>query len=105
MAARARDALSEARDEYRRLLYVAMTRAAERLIVCGARGKNKIPDGCWYQLVDDALRRDSVREPADDGGGEVLRYRKGRQPSRQNFRRTSCRRRSSLDCCAAWLTT
>ena len=70
-------AQQEARDEYRRLLYVAMTRAAERLIVCGAKGTNKIPDGCWYQLVEDALKSDCVAEPADDGGGEVWRYRKG----------------------------
>ncbi|HEY6024090.1 MAG TPA: double-strand break repair helicase AddA [Pseudolabrys sp.] len=66
-----------ARDEYRRLLYVAMTRAAERLVVCGARGPNKIPAGCWYELVEDALRADCVREQAEDGDGEVLRYRKG----------------------------
>ena len=66
-----------ARDEYRRLLYVAMTRAAERLVICGTQGKNKIPDGCWYQLVDDGLRDLCVREPADDGSGEVLRFRKG----------------------------
>jgi len=66
-----------ARDEYRRLLYVAMTRAAERLIVCGAQGDRKIPDGCWYQLVRNALESDCVSEPADDGPGEVLRYRKG----------------------------
>ena len=65
-------------DEYRRLLYVAMTRAAERLIVCGTKGKNKIPDGCWYQLVDDALRADCVTESADDGEREVLRYRKSK---------------------------
>jgi ATP-dependent helicase/nuclease subunit A len=70
-------AQQEARDEYRRLLYVAMTRAAERLIICGTQGKNKIPDGCWYQLVSDALSADCVSEPADDGDGEVLRYRKG----------------------------
>jgi ATP-dependent helicase/nuclease subunit A len=37
----------------------------------------KIPDGCWYQLVDEALRDGCVAEPADDGDGEVLRYRKG----------------------------
>jgi len=67
----------DARDEYRRLLYVAMTRAAERLIVCGTQGRNKIPDGCWYQLVSDALEADCASEPADDGDGEVLRYRKG----------------------------
>jgi len=70
-------ALDAARDEYRRLLYVAMTRAAERLIVCGTKGVNKIPDGCWHQLVRDALEADCVAEPAEDGSGEVLRYRKG----------------------------
>jgi ATP-dependent helicase/nuclease subunit A len=66
-----------ARDEYRRLLYVAMTRAKERLVIAAAQGCNKIPDGCWYQLVDDALREACVSEPADDGDGEVLRFRKG----------------------------
>ena len=71
----------EARDEYRRLLYVAMTRAAERLIVCGAKGANKIPDGCWYQLVMNALSEDCVTEPAFDADGEVLRYRKGKPPT------------------------
>jgi len=73
-------ARQDARDEYRRLLYVAMTRAAERLVICGARGKNKIPDGCWYQLIEEALADKCVSEPADDGSGEVLRYRKERQP-------------------------
>jgi ATP-dependent helicase/nuclease subunit A len=67
-------------NEYRRLLYVAMTRAAERLVVCGSKGPTKIPDGCWYQLVDGALRGDCVSEPAEVGGGEVLRYRKGATP-------------------------
>jgi ATP-dependent helicase/nuclease subunit A len=67
-------------NEYRRLLYVAMTRAAERLVVCGSKGSNKIPDGCWYQLVKDALRGDCVREPTDIGSEEVLRYRKGKTP-------------------------
>jgi ATP-dependent helicase/nuclease subunit A len=70
-------AQKDARDEYRRLLYVAMTRAAERLVICGTQGVNKIPDGCWYQLVEDTLKPDSVSEPADDGDGEVWRYRKG----------------------------
>jgi len=70
-------ALDAARDEYRRLLYVAMTRAAERLIVCGVEGRNKIPDGCWYRLVSEALMPASSTETADDGAGEVLRFRKG----------------------------
>ncbi len=76
MAEARQAALDAARDEYRRLLYVAMTRAAERLVVCGAQGDRKIPDGCWYQLVRNALEGECLSEPADDGSGEVLRYRK-----------------------------
>jgi ATP-dependent helicase/nuclease subunit A len=76
MAAARDAALAGARDEYRRLLYVAMTRASERLIVCGIDGKNKRPEGCWYDLVLGALEPDCVSEPADDGAGEVLRFRK-----------------------------
>ena len=71
------NAQQDATNEYRRLLYVAMTRAAERLIVCGAKGSQAIPKGCWYQLVDDALSEKATSEPADDGDGEVKRYRKG----------------------------
>ncbi|MGH6979633.1 MAG: 3'-5' exonuclease, partial [Stellaceae bacterium] len=42
---------SETEHEYRRLLYVAMTRAADLLIVCGADGVNQRPKTCWYNLV------------------------------------------------------
>ncbi len=38
-------------EEYRRLLYVAMTRAEDRLYVCGAAGGQKIPEDSWYGLV------------------------------------------------------
>jgi ATP-dependent helicase/nuclease subunit A len=67
-------ALSEAEHEYRRLLYVAMTRAADRLIVCGADGERRRPTGCWYDLVVEPLRPFLVEE-ADDAE-KVLRYRK-----------------------------
>jgi ATP-dependent helicase/nuclease subunit A len=41
-----------ARDrEYRRLLYVAMTRAEDRLVVCGHETQRAPPDDCWYELV------------------------------------------------------
>jgi ATP-dependent helicase/nuclease subunit A len=66
----------EAEDEHRRLLYVAMTRAIDRLIVCGAEGARRPPQGCWWNLVSNALRPVSVEEPADDGEGTVWRYRK-----------------------------
>ncbi len=73
MAAARLAALAEARDEYRRLLYVAMTRAADRLIICGADGERRRPDGCWYDLVRAALDPRLVEET--DGGEKVLRFR------------------------------
>ena len=64
----------ETENEYRRLLYVAMTRAEDRLIICGADGKTKRPDGCWYGLVCEPLGTSLVEE--DDNGEKVFRYRK-----------------------------
>jgi ATP-dependent helicase/nuclease subunit A len=66
-------ALAEAEDEYRRLLYVAMTRAADRLIVCGADGERQRPKGCWYDLVIEPLRPFLIEE---DSGEKVWRFRK-----------------------------
>jgi ATP-dependent helicase/nuclease subunit A len=92
-------ALDAARDEYRRLLYVAMTRAAERLIVCGTKGVNKVPEGCWHQLVRDALEADCVRETSDDGN-DVLRYRKGEAEAAPTKSETAAPKDISLP---AWL--
>ncbi|MDR6292615.1 ATP-dependent helicase/nuclease subunit A [Inquilinus ginsengisoli] len=56
-----REALERAerrRDqEYRRLLYVALTRAEDRLYVCGhyATERGKPAEGCWYHLCRDGL--------------------------------------------------
>jgi len=66
-----------AEDEYRRLLYVAMTRAAEKLVVCGTEGLTARPKGCWYNLIHAALWDAACEEPAADGGEPVRRYRKG----------------------------
>jgi ATP-dependent helicase/nuclease subunit A len=76
VAAARRRALNAAEDEYRRLLYVAMTRAANRLVVCGFEGRTKRPERCWYDLVFDALHGDPdfVAGPAEDGDGTVWRY-------------------------------
>ena len=71
-AARA-SAVREAEDEHRRLLYVAMTRAADRLVIAGSRGVNRIPAGCWYELVSDALKPDAIEQTAAEGS--VWRWR------------------------------
>ncbi|HQT88827.1 MAG TPA: double-strand break repair helicase AddA [Acidiphilium sp.] len=44
-------------EEYNRLLYVALTRAEDHLIVCGAAPKNAPPNDCWYQSVQRAFAR------------------------------------------------
>jgi ATP-dependent helicase/nuclease subunit A len=74
---------SESEDEYRRLLYVAMTRAADRLVVCGAEGERAPPEGCWWNLVSAALKPLSVEERAADDDGTVWRYRKVPPVARQ----------------------
>jgi ATP-dependent helicase/nuclease subunit A len=74
MAAARQQMLNAAREEYRRLLYVGMTRAAERLVVCGVKGEKKIPEGCWYELVCEALKP-LASEDRDADGDKVWRLR------------------------------
>jgi ATP-dependent helicase/nuclease subunit A len=49
--------LGETEDEYRRLLYVAMTRAADRLIIGGCMPGNmrKLRELSWYDLIEKGL--------------------------------------------------
>ncbi|WP_137125918.1 double-strand break repair helicase AddA [Roseomonas sp. HF4] len=44
-------------EEQHRLLYVALTRAEDRLVVCGWQGKREVPEGCWYRLVEQGFDR------------------------------------------------
>ncbi|WP_019220924.1 double-strand break repair helicase AddA [Bartonella senegalensis] len=56
-----------AAEEYRRLLYVGMTRAEDQLIVCGYSGE-KIYPHTWLELVKNALKPHAVaiKGPAED---------------------------------------
>lgn len=60
-------------EEHNRLLYVAMTRASDRLYVCGHRGKNNIPDDCWYRLIEMGLQ-DATIEVTNEEGETVRRF-------------------------------
>jgi ATP-dependent helicase/nuclease subunit A len=43
-------------QEYIRLLYVALTRAQDHLIICGyLSSSSKLPQNCWYELVTRAM--------------------------------------------------
>ncbi len=63
--------------EYRRLLYVAMTRAAERLIIGGVQpgNRNDVPPSSWYKLVLDGLENSALAERAiETRDGAVRRF-------------------------------
>lgn len=53
-----------AQEEYRRLLYVALTRPEDMLIVCGAayRSKTMVQEGSWYDLVAGAFAEIGTRQ-------------------------------------------
>jgi double-strand break repair helicase AddA, alphaproteobacterial type len=66
----------KAEEEYRRLLYVGMTRAEDRLIVCGYRGKQATPS-TWIETVRSAFAGVTGVEELDDPSdcAPVLRFR------------------------------
>ncbi|MBV9568847.1 MAG: double-strand break repair helicase AddA, partial [Hyphomicrobiales bacterium] len=78
LRARRQEATSRAREE-RRLLYVAMTRARDRLIVAGCPVNGKVPATSWYAMVRNALETKSppglIDLPAAPGGEPVKRWR------------------------------
>ncbi|MHA1157638.1 MAG: double-strand break repair helicase AddA, partial [Alphaproteobacteria bacterium] len=59
-------------EEYRRLLYVGMTRACDRLYVSGIAKKNNQAEQGWYRLVRGALEEDSRPVERADGGVDLL---------------------------------
>jgi ATP-dependent helicase/nuclease subunit A len=69
--------LGETEDEYRRLLYVAMTRAADRLIVggCMPGNMNTIRKFSWYDLIVKGLGNSGLHlQEIETPAGAVKRY-------------------------------
>jgi len=74
--ARNAEAADRARED-RRLLYVAMTRARDRLVVAGCPVRGKVPEGSWYAMVELALGLAApgfVDQPAEPGEDPVRRW-------------------------------
>lgn len=49
------EAAVQANEEYKRLLYVALTRAEDRLCVCGYRNKTAVKEESWYEICKRSL--------------------------------------------------
>ena len=98
-------AKQESENEYRRLLYVAMTRAADRLIVGGSRPGKGIAPLSWYELIQNGLvNSDLAKQELKTGFGTVTRFtRKGdiepTAPAALQYREPQ------LDLSPAWLRT
>ncbi len=71
--------IAREREEYWRLLYVALTRARDRLYLCGWRGRNW-RKGCWYERLETAMRRLLARAEDDEEDWDVLRYPPDHRP-------------------------
>jgi len=54
------DAYNKEAEEHRRLLYVAMTRARDRLYILGFNNKKSSPKDCWYSIIEAALSEEMV---------------------------------------------
>ncbi len=65
-------------EEHRRLLYVALTRARDRLIVCGFEGKRGVQAGSWYALAQRAAEGDRRAAGARRGDDPCRRRCGGR---------------------------
>ena len=63
-------ALAE-REESNRLLYVAMTRARDRLYVAGWEGNRARPRDCWYEIMSEGLAEHL--NALDDVNGQRIR--------------------------------
>jgi ATP-dependent helicase/nuclease subunit A len=69
--------LGEIEDEYRRLLYVAMTRAADRLIIggCLPGNMNSVRKLSWYDLIGKGLHNSGLHlQTIETSDGVVKRY-------------------------------
>ncbi|MBR0932276.1 double-strand break repair helicase AddA [Bradyrhizobium jicamae] len=77
VAAARKDMLGDTEDEYRRLLYVAMTRAADRLVVAGCMpgNMNTVRKSSWYDLITRGLATSGLKlEELETPAGKVMRY-------------------------------
>lgn len=59
-------------EEYHRLLYVALTRAEDRLIITGARGSRDVKQESWYGLITDAF--EALDAVATEGACQVHEF-------------------------------
>lgn len=76
------------RDEHQRLLYVALTRAEERLYISGFHGPRGPAEGCWHNAIRHALAPSCETLP-DPLEPEATILRRGDVPLRRDLTRAA----------------
>ena len=67
------DAAKDAdREEHWRLAYVALTRAADRLVIAGVKPKRDVPADSWHRMSGQALQALGAAPISLDGWGQAL---------------------------------
>ncbi len=98
---KAKDAVLERLDEeYRRLLYVAMTRAEDRLYITGYKGKQDIAENCWYSLCHQALKSYVDTEKSDEK--LILQNPQIKEPDRTSKAQTAINSHTAIP---DWMST
>ena len=72
-------------EEYRRLLYVALTRAEERLYIGGYKGTKSLDDECWYNYIKKGFEQLPHTENIQENDLDMLRYTNPRTDTPDRF--------------------
>ena len=88
------------RNERNRLLYVAMTRARDRLYISGFEGKRGRDRGCWYDTISEALG--DMLETATDVHGQPVRRIVSKQSVPHDMPKSDLERREGAQALPDW---
>jgi ATP-dependent helicase/nuclease subunit A len=75
-----------AEEEYRRLLYVGLTRAADRLYIAFWQGRSAPAETCWHRLIERAMT-ESLAWPLEEGGWRIDEPHTNKAKAAQDMRR------------------
>lgn len=86
--------------EYRRLLYVAMTRACDRLYITGYEDSKGRAEGCWYDLIQPVI--EGIGDKIELGNGDTAwRYETKQQSDVED--RVEAQSPATIDAAPAWV--
>jgi ATP-dependent helicase/nuclease subunit A len=96
-----REKIEKERDqEYRRLLYVAMTRAEDRLMIFGYQNSKNRREDCWYELARKGMEENLGKSLSFEEGenGPIMRFTAPQtaRPKDDGVRPVKKRRKSGL---------